>query len=271
MSYDSEDANVDVVKIMGTLGSFPDPHAFYGTVTINDDPAPVGTQVEARGEGVITRIEGNPVVTTEVGQYGSADPLGAKMIVWGDIPDGTTLTFYVNEVSTGQTLPWHSGDVTQLDLAVTMPIEVFNDSFEDCSLVNWVQDTQEDWFCSEQRVVEGTYSAEVDGRATDATLTLKDAINLSIMSEATLTFSWFIESGLDSGEYLALDLWNGTAWVEAARLSGNIDQENVWHNEEIDLGAYLISDFKLRFRGYMSYSSEDANVDVVKIMGTLQP
>lgn len=146
------------------------------------------------------------------------------------------------------------------------PIEVFSDSFDGGSLANWVQDAQNDWLCSIQRAVEGSHSAEVDGWAGDATLTMKDAIDLSGTSQATLTFSWLIESGVDTGEYLALDLWNGTTWDEAARLKGNVDTENVWHNEAIDLSDYLIGDFKLRFRGKMSLSSEDANVDVVRIM-----
>ena len=133
-------------------------------------------------------------------------------------------------------------------------------------MANWVQDGQNDWLCSTQRAVEGSHSAEVDGWAGDATLTVKDDINLSGTSQATLTFSWLIESGLDTGEYLALDLWNGTTWVEAAKLRGNVDPENVWHDEVIDLSDYLIGDFKLRFRGKMSLSREDANVDVVRIM-----
>ncbi|MDY6892473.1 MAG: PKD domain-containing protein, partial [Chloroflexota bacterium] len=147
------------------------------------------------------------------------------------------------------------------------PIELFSDSFEDYSLSNWVQDYQHDWFRSTQRELQGSHSAEVDGRAKDASLTLKNAIDLSNTAEATLTFSWFIESGLDSGEYVALDLWNGATWNEVAKLRGNIDAENIWHHETVDLGAYQISDFKLRFRGKMSYSREDANVDTVRITG----
>jgi hypothetical protein len=119
--------------------------------------------------------------------------------------------------------------------------------------------------------VEGSYSAEVDGWAVDATLTLKDAIDLSGTSQATLTFSWLIESKLDNDEYLALDLWNGTAWNEVARLRGDVDQEDIWHDEEIDLSDYLIGNFKLQFRGTMSRSDEDANVDVVRIEGTPSP
>ena len=100
----------------------PLPHAFYGTVMINDSPAPVGTQVEARGEGVRTGIESNPIVTTAAGSYGSPDPMGPKLIVQGDILDGATITFYVNGVYTGQRAEWHSGEVTELNLSATITV-----------------------------------------------------------------------------------------------------------------------------------------------------
>jgi hypothetical protein len=99
----------------------PLPHAFYGTIEINDSPAPVGTQVEARGEGVRTGIEGNPIVTTAAGVYGSPDPMGPKLVVQGNILDGTIITFYVNGVQTAQTAGWHSGEVTELNLTATIP------------------------------------------------------------------------------------------------------------------------------------------------------
>jgi len=54
----------------------PLPHAFYGTVEINDGAAPTGTLIEARGEGVRTGIEGNSIKTTAVSVYGSSDPMG---------------------------------------------------------------------------------------------------------------------------------------------------------------------------------------------------
>jgi len=100
----------------------PLPHAFYGTVTINNSPAPIGTKIEARGEGVRTGIEGNPIVTTTIGSYGSPDPMGPKLIVQGDILDGTTITFYVNGVSTEQTAEWHSGEVTEINLSATIAV-----------------------------------------------------------------------------------------------------------------------------------------------------
>ena len=98
------------------------PHAFYGTVEINDLPAAIGTQIEARGEGVLINVEGNPIVVTEEGRYGGASPLEPKLLAQGDIADGATLTFYVNGVAANQTAEWHSGAITELDLTVTMPV-----------------------------------------------------------------------------------------------------------------------------------------------------
>lgn len=94
------------------------PHAFYGIVSINDSPAPAGTQVEVRGEGV-SRGSGNPVVTLVEGQYGSPEALGAKLIVQGNVAEGTPLSFYVNGVKAEQNAQWYSGEVTELNLTVT--------------------------------------------------------------------------------------------------------------------------------------------------------
>jgi hypothetical protein len=97
------------------------PQAFYGAVEINGSPAPVGTEVEARGEGVRIGVAQNPIETTVEGEYGGgADPLEPKLVVQGSITEGATVTFYVNGFSTGQTAEWHSGEVTELDLAVTI-------------------------------------------------------------------------------------------------------------------------------------------------------
>ncbi len=104
------------------------PHAFYGSVTIDGTAAPIRAVVEARGTGVSTGIEGNPITVTETGKYGGPsgfDPL----VVQGDITDGTNLTFYVNNVTAqcydvqagGEWLdsyPFKSGNVTVLNLKV---------------------------------------------------------------------------------------------------------------------------------------------------------
>jgi hypothetical protein len=151
------------------------------------------------------------------------------------------------------------------------PLVLFADSFEHGQWNGlWVEDSQNDWFTSTQRETDGNYSAEVDGRATNATLTLANPVDMTPYGGAELTFDWYIERGFDSGEYLALDFSpNGSTWTEIKRLRGNVDQENTWHNETIDIDpAYLTRNFKLRFRAYVSSSLEDANVDNVKIIAT---
>ena len=144
------------------------------------------------------------------------------------------------------------------------------DSFEQAEWNgNWVEDSQNDWARRTQRAADGAYSAEVDGRATNATLSLANPLDLTSYGSAELTFSWYIESGFDSGEYIALDLYDGNSWNEVASLQGNVDQENVWHNETVTIdGSYFVSDFQLRFRAKVSSSREDGFVDNVKIEGT---
>lgn len=99
------------------------PHAFYGELMINGALAPIGTIVEARGNGVMTGIDGNPIITTEVGMYGGPVTFDPKLYIQGNITEGTILTFYVNGVAANETAGWHSGQVSELNLSIaTMPI-----------------------------------------------------------------------------------------------------------------------------------------------------
>jgi len=102
------------------------PHAFYGVVKVDGEPAPIGTEVEARGTGVLTGIDGNPLEVTEVGKYGGPSGFDPKLVVQGTIEAGTPIEFYVDGVrvrcaeSGG---PWRdsylfgSGEVTELFLS----------------------------------------------------------------------------------------------------------------------------------------------------------
>ncbi len=147
---------------------------------------------------------------------------------------------------------------------------LFADSFETGEWAGkWVEDSQNDWFISTQRATDGSHSAELDGFASDATLTLATPVDLTSYDTATLTFDWLIENGFDSGEYLALDVYDGNSWqTDVRRLDGNVDTEDVWHSETVDLSAYASSNLLVRFRSLVSSSNEDADVDNVKIVGT---
>src|SRR6056297_2272261 len=148
---------------------------------------------------------------------------------------------------------------------------LFFDSFESGSNSNdwngvWVEDSQNDWFRSTQRSTDGVRSAEVDGWASNATLTISNPIDLSGYETAELTFDWLIERGFDRGEYLALDISSdgGSSWdTSVLQLDGNSDPENQWRSETVDLTPYASSDLLVRFRATVSRSNEDANVDNV--------
>ncbi|GAG18495.1 unnamed protein product, partial [marine sediment metagenome] len=129
----------------------------------------------------------------------------------------------------------------------------------------WSEDSQNDWFRSTQRAVNGSYSAEVDGRASDAQL-ISIPIDLQDRTNVSITYSWYIESRLDSGKYIAFDVSTngGTSWTEKAILRGNVDPENQWHNVSVDLSD--VNSLRMRFRGKISRSNEDANVDDIKVI-----
>ena len=101
----------------------PLPHAFYGNVTINGSPAPIGTSISANGDGVKTNTIQNPVRTTKVGSYG-IDSL--KLLVQGDILEGVEINFLVNGIyvtdETGAfvSCPFQSGETTRVDLALVI-------------------------------------------------------------------------------------------------------------------------------------------------------
>ena len=148
---------------------------------------------------------------------------------------------------------------------------IFADSFEVGEWNGlWVEDSQNDWFRSTQRATDGVRSAEVDGSANNATLTLATPLNLSGYTSAELSFDWLIESGFDGGEYLTLDVFNGTTWVnDVRRLNGNVDPENVWHSETVDITPFASASTLIRFRSKVSSSTEDANLDNVSITGVV--
>ncbi|MEK7098429.1 MAG: S8 family peptidase, partial [Patescibacteria group bacterium] len=111
-------------------------------------------------------------------------------------------------------------------------IEIFADSFEVAEWNGlWTEDSQNDWSRSNQRATDGTRSAEIDGNANNAALT-SIPINLQGKANARITFSWLIESSLDTNEYVMFEIStnNGSSWQEKARLRGNVESENTWHS-----------------------------------------
>ena len=144
-------------------------------------------------------------------------------------------------------------------------VEVFTDGFENGEWNGlWTEDGQSDWQDSFIRSSEGRYSANVDGPTENGALT-SVAISLAGHDNATVEFTWLIRSYLDLGEYIAFDIStdNGQSWQEMRRLSGDVDPEDAWITESVQVTG--ISQLQLRFRGLMNFGSEDGHVDDVHV------
>ena len=101
--------------------------------------------------------------------------------------------------------------------------------------------------------------ARAYGCSTESVLTYK--YNMS-KTGTTVTFSFKYETtGLDSGEYLAADVYNGSTWTQVATYTGTKTATNV----SIDVTNYQSTNFKVRFRAKMSDSTEYAYVDNVTV------
>jgi PKD repeat protein len=117
------------------------PHEFYGLAYISESvEAPVGTEIEARADGVFSGT-GNPIPVTTQGMYGGPEGFDEKLKVTGCLETGTPLTFYVGNVradvydvvaGTGwaTTYPFTPGGNTELNLRtnISAPIADFNAS-----------------------------------------------------------------------------------------------------------------------------------------------
>ncbi len=88
------------------------PNAFYGTVTWNGSPAPDGTTVTAKIDGVEVAS-----TTTKDGKYG----YNPTLVINDPENDrtGSIINFFVNGVDTGQTGIFANGKVTPLNLVAS--------------------------------------------------------------------------------------------------------------------------------------------------------
>ncbi len=263
------------VTVQVSDGKATDTDTFIITVrAVNDPPKITSTPVTTATQDVLYIYD---VQATDVD---AADDLTYSLAVGPSGMNIDSATGLIQWTPTSAQLGDNSVEVSVTDIdgasdtqtfvisvsEASSEITVFSDSFEVSEWNGlWTEDSQKDWFRSRQRAVDGRYSAEVDGRASDAEL-ISVPIDLQGKTNATITFSWYIERSLDRGEYLAFDVSTdgGANWIEKARLRGNVDSEKTWHNVSTDLTG--INSLRIRFRGTMSQSGEDADVDMVEVI-----
>ena len=152
---------------------------------------------------------------------------------------------------------------------------VFSDDFESSSFTTkWTESGEGDWTLSTSSAhrvptAPGHPSTNkvmhVDECVSTCTLTLKNALDLSGYESATLSFLRFVDYRMDSGEYLKVELYDGTSWNQVYRWTHGSGDDNRWHTESYDLSSYLVNGFKVRFVAHVSHHSEDVQIDDVVI------
>jgi len=113
---------------------------------------------------------------------------------------------------------------------------VFSDDFES-GLSKWTEEGERDWRADgfDEEGVPGSPAgnrvAKADNCDSECRLVMRDAVDLTAYDSAELSFYRYVDSGLDSGEYLKVDLYDGTGWSTAFDWQGNADDDGTWHME----------------------------------------
>ena len=109
-----------------------EPARYYGTVTINGEPAPAGTTIEAEVDG---EVRGSITVET-AGSYGGPNASDDQLTLAGaPASENTTITFYVtppdsDRLAAGQTDTWEPATRSELALTVDHTDDTDPDSGE---------------------------------------------------------------------------------------------------------------------------------------------
>lgn len=112
-----------LVVLVGTVGAGSSvagaqalpPAAYYGSLTVDGDPAPAGITVTAEIDGE----QRGSLTTGGAGRYGGSGAFDPKLTVDGtDDDEGATVRFFVEGEPAG-TATWRSGDVREVALSAT--------------------------------------------------------------------------------------------------------------------------------------------------------
>ena len=106
-----------LLVLIGTASAVPLlPAEFWGSVTIDGNPAPAGTVITARIDG---RDCGSLTLTT-AGVYGGDATFDKRLLVCGRDDDAKkTITFFVDGMRAAETAVYDPGTSSRLDLAAT--------------------------------------------------------------------------------------------------------------------------------------------------------
>jgi hypothetical protein len=148
---------------------------------------------------------------------------------------------------------------------------LFTDNFG--NLNQWTESGEGDWNTEALHTTvaypasgSGAPAAHSDNCASGCTLTMLNAIDLRGLPGASLKFLRFVDSELDAGEFLNVQVFNGTSWITAFSWTHGLGDDNRFHLETLNLAPYLnVANFRVRINTQSSLSSEHVHIDDLRI------
>ena len=157
--------------------------------------------------------------------------------------------------------------------------QLFMDDFESGILTGkWIETNELDWKIERpaERNVPGHPSSNLVAHADRCSstagciLTMSSPIDLSGFQSASLNFWRYVDNGLDNGEFLKVEAFDGSLWNEIFYWTHNQGDDDQWHGETFDLSGYLVNDFNLRFTSRENSNKEETEIDDVLIEATVE-
>jgi hypothetical protein len=186
-------------------------------------------------------------------------PITATSFVNAGLTGGVTYYYVIRAQDTSGNLSVNSLQASATPTAPPAPVTLFTDGFESGNL------TAGGW------VVQNTQAAAATGAAQSgswgARLNRATWIEKSVSTAGYNTISIVVgrrTNGLDAGEFLYVEWWNGTAWTVAGTVN-----TTAWASATFNLPAAAANNaaFKFRFRTNANGNNERGDVDNVSLRG----
>ncbi|MEM2760947.1 MAG: fibronectin type III domain-containing protein [Nitrososphaerales archaeon] len=167
-----------------------------------------------------------------------------------------------------------SNEVSATPYEQITPTQIFFDDFQTGGFGKWVESNEFDWNVETpaERNISGYPSSNLVAHADQCTssagciLTMATPLDLTGYQKVTLKFWRYVDNNLDAGEFLRVQIYDGTTWNSIFSWTHGQGDDDIWHLETYDLPAkYLVNNFNLRFISKESSSLEEVEIDDVLI------
>lgn len=194
---------------------------------------------------------------------------GETVIATGVTP---TVNLTTGEHTITLTVTDNNGATASDDVVITVtgPVQLFFDDFQG-TLGLWAQSGETNWSIQSPDEVPlngGSNTVAHAQKCKEAVCTLtSSSIDLSGLSSASLSFWRFVDDGIDGGEFLEVQIFDGSSWVQLFYWTHKNGDSNTWQFHTVDLTPYLSSNFQIRLNAKSSLKSEEVEVDDVRVTG----